>query len=424
MLRKRGNFLELVDSIRGTRVTKKLKVDATKLFESMAYQIHVAIEHCHALEDGDELWIEVLGDVSIPGKSQTEVKNYSDELTDSHENFWNTLNNWLDPDFDHTQFVDLILLTTQPYSERTAFDGWNEMTINDRLKVLTDIHKSSEVRFTEAQRRKEEKKDERMPGEKEVSRPAEPSRTVRLQRIIMDDMKRDLLLELLPKIRIWTEQPGLNDRIAKYKKRYLKGILPSKHNDFLNDMFGFMTDAIKITEGWKFEVGEFDKKFADLTRRYMHGTVVFPIIDSNAIKDKAAKMDVSNDRYAQKLTEIGATKRDIILAAGDMLHAEKYLYELTKHFDTSQQEVDEYWDGELSRHLSKRKSAMIKFKKSSMEELKDESLAFYHERQGEAVTVFSRYNSTPATFRNGIYHLLADEEPEDTDDEFHWRLWE
>lgn len=430
MLIKRRNSLELLDSIRGTSVTKKLEFDATKLFESMAYQIHVAIERCHDLEDGDELLIEVLGDVSIPGKSQTEVKNYADPLTDSHENFWNTLNNWLNPKFDHTRFADLILLTTQSYGERTAFDGWNEMTVDDRLKALTDIHESSEDRFTEAQSRKteaqkqkDEKGDENLPAEKAAARTAEPSKTLRQQRAIMGEDKRGVLLALLPKISIRTKQPGLIDWIAKYKNRYLKAIIPNKQDDFVNDMFGFMTDSKKLTEGWRFEVGEFNRKFAELTRLYSHGTVIFPKIDSQAIKDKAKEMDVSNELYIQKLNEIGGNERDVAKATSNILHAKKYLFELTKHFDTPEQEVEEYFESELTRHHNKRSSAMLNFKGSLKEELKVKSLAFYYDRHGEAVTVFSHYNSTPTTFRDGIYHLLADEKPEDPDEEFHWRLW-
>ena len=68
-------------------MSTKLDFDATKLFEALKYQIHVAIDYCHTLEKNDVLWIEVCGDVTIEERDQIEVKNYSDELTDGHENF-------------------------------------------------------------------------------------------------------------------------------------------------------------------------------------------------------------------------------------------------------------------------------------------------------------------------------------------------
>ena len=39
--------------------------EARKLFEAIKYQIHVAIEYCHKLDDDQSLWIEVFGDVEI-----------------------------------------------------------------------------------------------------------------------------------------------------------------------------------------------------------------------------------------------------------------------------------------------------------------------------------------------------------------------
>lgn len=65
----------------------KLDFDATKLFEALKYQIHVAIDYCHTTEKHDVLWIEVFGDVTVAGRDQVEVKNYIEDLTDGHENF-------------------------------------------------------------------------------------------------------------------------------------------------------------------------------------------------------------------------------------------------------------------------------------------------------------------------------------------------
>lgn len=69
----------------------KLANDATKLLEAISYQLIVTLEYCHDLVEGQTLWIEVYGDVTVGGTSQVEVKNFVDDLTDGHINFWNTL---------------------------------------------------------------------------------------------------------------------------------------------------------------------------------------------------------------------------------------------------------------------------------------------------------------------------------------------
>ncbi|KXV75102.1 hypothetical protein AD953_08920 [Acetobacter malorum] len=91
------HFIYLIVTIKiGVIVDAKLDFDATKLFEALKYQIHVAIDYCHTLEKTDVLWIEAFGDVTVQGRDQIEVKEYKDNLTDGHENFWKTLNNWRD----------------------------------------------------------------------------------------------------------------------------------------------------------------------------------------------------------------------------------------------------------------------------------------------------------------------------------------
>ena len=51
-----------------------LPFDATLLFKALQYQLLVAVEYCYDLAPEECLWLEVMGDVTVPGKTQTEVK--------------------------------------------------------------------------------------------------------------------------------------------------------------------------------------------------------------------------------------------------------------------------------------------------------------------------------------------------------------
>lgn len=409
-------------------MSTKLDFDATKLFEALKYQIHVAIDYCHTLEKNDVLWIEVCGDVTIEERDQIEVKNYSDELTDGHENFWNTLNNWLKPDFHHQQYANLILLTTQAYGERASLKNWEEMGVNQRLSTLEAIHKSAEARFEKANQLNDESKNEqggeKTEGNTVKRKNIKPSKSLQLQRKVLAKDIRDSLLEALPKIKIITKQPDLLELLDRYKRRYLKGVMPHRMDSFLDDLFGFMTSALKITGYWKFTVDEFDKKFAELTARYLIGTLKFPSINSESVELEAANINVRARRFAMKLDEIGGDDELILEATADLLHAQQYIAEVIKDYTTSQKDIDDYCKNQLRMHRSSRLSAMCKCDAaSSPEELQRASCAFYGKRCAEAVTPFSTYDSTPVEFRNGIYHILADEEPRNPLSEFHWRLW-
>ncbi len=405
-------------------MNSKLDFDATKLSEALKYQIHVAIDYCHTLSKDDVLWIEVFGDVTVEGRDQVEVKDYSDSLTDSHENFWNTLNNWLKPDFHHQQYANLILLTTQAYGERASLKDWEQLDADQRLAALKAIHSAAEIRFEKAQQSKEAGDEPSDDDGGSGRKSAGPSKALKLQRKVLAKEMRDSLLEALTKVKIVTEQPDLLGLIARYKMHYLKSIHPHRMDDFLNDLFGFMTSAMKITEGWRFTTAEFDKKFAELTARYLIGTLKFPRLNSDEIEMEAVGMDVRHRPFAQKLDEIGGEEALILEATVDLLHAQKYISELIKDCTTSQEDVEDYSRNQLRMHRASRASIMRDCDATfTHAQLQKASCKFYDDRCALPPTDFSKYEFTPIELRNGIYHMLADEKSASPLREFHWRLW-
>ncbi|WP_020652670.1 hypothetical protein [Massilia niastensis] len=406
----------------------KLDFDATKLFEALKYQIHVAINYCHTLEKHDVLWIEVFGDVTVEGRDQVEIKDYGDSLTDGHENFWNTLNNWLKPDFRHQQYANLILLTTQAYGERASLKNWEQLDVHGRLAVLKTIHEAAEARFEKAKQSADNggsKPNDKASDDGKIERKSvNPSEVLKLQRKVLATNVRESLMEALSKVKIITDQPDLLGLISTYKMRYLKGIQPHRMDSFLDDLFGFMTSALKITGGWRFTAAEFDKKFAELTARYLIGSLKFPRLNSDDVEIEASRMDVRDRLYAIKLDEIGSDEEIILQATADLLHAQQYIAELIKDCTTAQEDIEDYSKNQLRMHRSSRSSFMRKCSSAwSHAELQKASCTFYDERCAEAAERFSTYDFTPIEFRNGIYHMLADEEPASPLKEFHWRLW-
>lgn len=74
------SLANLVSKI-GVAVNAKLDFDASKLYEALKYQIHVAIDYCHTLDKDDVLWIEVFGGVyGTRGDSQLIVMNRGDRI--------------------------------------------------------------------------------------------------------------------------------------------------------------------------------------------------------------------------------------------------------------------------------------------------------------------------------------------------------
>lgn len=389
----------------GVAVNEKLDFDATKLFIALKYQILVAMEYCHSLEDGESLWIEVFGDVTIADKKQIEVKYYADNLTDGHPNLWNTLNNWLKPDFGFRRYATLALLTTQSFGEDTSLKNWGGLTTEQRLQVLEGIRDASEARLTESGK-------------------ASASKCLELQRNVLARARRADLMDALPKIQIVTDQSSLMERIAQYKKQYLRPIMDHRSDDYMNDMFGFMTSPSFMTNGWQITSEAFTTKTRELTSRYMAGTVKFPKVDHEALARKASEMDIQTRRFAKKLSEIGADS-SILEATVDLLHLENYVEELIKDCMSSKSDIKDYTRNQYNSHISSWRSRLADCSSSpSVSDLHKKSQAFYFERRALQVERFCNYDHTPLEFRNGIYQMLADEEPGTRSQEFHWKLWE
>lgn len=409
----------------------KLDVDASKLFEALKYQIHVAINCCHCMDKSDVLWIEVFGDVTIEGRDQVEVKNYTDHLSDSHTNFWNTLHNWLKPEFQHQQYMNLILLTTQAYGERASLKDWESSDTAKRLEILEEIYAVSKARFEKSKSKSEKSNVDatnnilgQENAENSKQKPPQISESLKLLHKVMAADNRNSLLDALPKIKIITEQPNLLELIAQYKKAYLKPILVHRQDDVIDALFGFMTTANKVTEGWRITGVEFDKKFAELTAKHMIGTVKFPEIDSVELELAAATINVSSRPFAIKLNEIGSVEDTVLQATADMLHAQQYIKELINDCATSQDDIKKYSEKQLRLHQSKRSAEMYKCASGlARDDLKTASCAFYHGRCGESVDSFGNYDDTPVEFRNGIYHMLADQVTPNPIKVFYWRLW-
>ncbi len=105
------------------------------------YQMLIGLDRCFSLEDGQSVWFEKDGDVSLfapdaAQSTQTEVKNYAAPLTDHHENLWKPLKNWLAPEFNHNQYGVLVLHTTQAFGATTRLKDWNAQSAEQRLQVL------------------------------------------------------------------------------------------------------------------------------------------------------------------------------------------------------------------------------------------------------------------------------------------------
>lgn len=395
----------------------ELPFDATLLFKALQYQLLVAIEYCHDLAPNESMWIEVSGDVTVPGRTQAEVKHYTDNLTDSHANFWNTVKNWMHKNFSPTSFRSLVLLTTQEFGVQSELKGWNERTPAERLEVMENIFASS---CAAANKRAAKQEIKAAGNESETTK---PTKSLSLQQYVMDPVRRDKLMEVLERMHITIGAADLKQSIHNYQRRFLTMIRPSKCQQFMDDLLGFIWSYKLLSDGWQITQRDFSAKFTELTRQYIKHPDTFPQIDTTALKTTINVEQIKPMLFARKITEFDGEKY-LKKAALHRLVAETVISELLTDGVLFKPELDGYMQNHLVQHQFVRDRAMLDcFDLTSQVELKKKSESFYLERNSTDVAPFCGMDHTMIEFRNGIYHLLAGEESEDDDVQFHWRLW-
>lgn len=428
----------------GALPTAPLPFNATALFQALQYQLVVAIEYCHQLEPGQRLWIELLGDVTIEGSSQVEVKHFSDDLTDSHPNFWNTIKNWLHEDFPLNSYSRLTLLSTQGYGATTLLKEWNSSSAAERLAIMEKIvGRRTVVKVSASAKAAASPKNagieagtSELAGEaaatsndkithkvEDVSDPGKASKFQTLQTYVMAAERRDALMLVLERMQIITCAPRLQERIQQYITQHLKIIRPMRYEQYIADLLGFMWSPERLSRGWSIEYKEFADKITDLAKTYMRHPTYFPRVDTEAIKQCINIQEVKGMRFAQKIEEIGFSEH-LMRAALHRAVAEKTISEFVEDCTASKFDLDLYFDNTRGQHRNVRESAMHKCRRiQDSDTLKEMSQDFYLERLASNIDPFCGMDNTTPDFRNGVFHLLADDQPKDADDEFHWRLW-
>ena len=380
----------------------KLANNATRLLEAISYQLIVTLEYCHALSKGQTLWLEYYGDVTVSGEVQVEVKDFVEDLTDGHINFWNTLKNWMSPNFKQAKYSELILLTTQTYGASSKLRHWNQLTVQEKLDLLQGVLDQSEARNSAS-------------GDK-------PSRAVRAQRFAMAEERRQTLLDVIEKVHILTAEPDLVTRADRVKSVHCKGVHPDKHDDYFRAMMGFLIDPEKSRNGWKVTYEDFDLQIASLNALYGRHSRRFPIVDKSLFKDKVGEPSYSERLFVKKLHEIKYPTK-VPTAILEHMVAVHTISSEFQRFNLEKDDIDRYKEEQLNRHVSLRAAAMRKCRREPKEYWCDESKSFFDLRCGETPDKIPTFDDTSLDFRNGIWHMLADDEDEVDSEKLHWRLW-
>lgn len=224
------------------------------------YQILLGVEKCFELEEGDLIWFENDGDISLrsleQGKSlQIEGKLYdrNDALTDNHLNFWKTLYNWFEDSFQHEQYNYLILHTTQAIGKKSTLSGWNDKTPEEKFEVVQIIY---------GKRTEEEKANK------------DPKGVLKYQKYVCTRVERETLKNVLSKMVINDEANDLEELIHRLTKKLIG--IPTNNIDAYFDGFVGLIYRKMDKDKWSVNGTEVRERLEQLTSHYRKGNFTFP----------------------------------------------------------------------------------------------------------------------------------------------------
>lgn len=355
------------------------------------------------MSEGDKVLIEELGDVTVEGKVQIEVKHFSEDLTDSDVNLWKTLYNWLKDDFDPIPYKYLILHTTQRFSKEASIAGWNGKSAESRLKTLRAIKRGAEKRFKEKKIIKK--------GEGKT-----PSKSLKFQRFVLAPKRRTKLEIILRKFFIDVESPESEQLYKEIQEKYIKGILDNKREDFLNALIGFVEKPHEgFKKRWEITYEDFDKKVGDLIKVYCRETRIFPqkyLVDGYVNKDNMD--EYSSYLFVRKIRDI--EYEDVLVEAVNDYHAtSETIKNEFSSYDIDHTFLDNYTRDVIKVFTGKHRGAKLRCNDAIVD-----SQIFYDSIINSPNVSMEGFDITPMPFYNGTIHMVLD----DKDTKLKWRLVE
>ncbi len=358
----------------------KLKHDATDSISGVLYQFYIALDYCFNLKTNETLFIEKYGDITISQSKQIEVKKYKEALTDSHENIWKTLNNWLQDEFNPSNYKELILLTTQSFGNNSTFKGWNDKTIEQKQQVLNnigDLYKEKTTKSTEKEK---------------------------LILTVLSDSNSQKLKTILEKFVILDCSLRGEDYWEAMKDTRSAHIPIQNRDKYMNALLGFIIAPETVnSNGWEISYNGFAAQTKMLSEQYSAITKIFPLINCNITNEDISSK--SQHLFVKKIKDI-CYDEVIGEAISDYIKTSQLILTELSSYSISKSSYEAYEDDLNSFYQSKYRLAS----RNGTGDTEKDSQNFYDEIALSATQNFLNFNNTPYFFRNGTLHNMANNE--------------
>lgn len=365
---------------------KKLSFDSTSSIKGVLFQFLIALERCFEMQEGQSVYIETYGDVSILGKlsdsKQIESKLYKRNLTDLDKNVWKSIYNWIREDFPVDTFSSLILLTTQKVPIDSAWLNWNGKNPSERMDVLRNIKKSFDSR-------KRKNKD-----------------LATYMNVIFDVQNATRLLQISKMLYIDSISMDGRQYHKFLQEKYGKSVPNIQKGKYINHMFGYILTPDIVNQNWRITYNDFAKEVEEVTKTLVENTAVFPTkVKLADIKDS----DYDGYAFVEKIKDIKYGDDVISEAIDDYVHTASMIQQELEKSETKKKSLLQYEENLKGSYTTKYRKASRNYNDG---ERIAKSQDFYDDMTGSSDLTFHNYNNVDLYFHNGMLHMMINEKDE------------
>lgn len=308
------------------------------------------------------------------------------------ECFWKTLGNWLDDKFTESDYNALILITTQVLSRHSRLFVWNNSSLDERLEILSSIISKDDETY--------KKKIEEYKNKKELDKEAKEPRLNKHIEKIRKEFGSKKLSKVVDKLVIIDSSPLFESKYSDICDIYGKGVLRRNVKAFINSQLGYIISPVSTEKNWEITYDDFADEVRNLTQIYASGSRVFP-------SPKESTMSIStheNHIFVDKIHDIGYST-EIDTACTDYANSLSIINdsfssgELKNRYEGYLHEVNSNFDRLYKRSVRRCTS-----------EVELDSQDFYDECHLFEAPVFSGYEATQKSFRNGVLHIQMNDD--------------
>ena len=361
---------------------QKLSNDASQKVKGFIYQFLIALEKCFEMREGQSVYIECHGDVSVEGTEeaeQTEVKYYKKQLTDLDSNVWKTIANWSDLEFEIDKYESLVLLTTQKIGETSKWNNWNIKPFAERKSIVKALHKEF---LAKTKKGKDLKK---------------------VMEVIFACENESRLDTILTKMSLDTQNLDAEGYYSKLCEQYTKHLPNMRKREYIQNLYGYIIDPHLAEGKWVVQYADFSLECLRISQKLIDNTVVFP--------EKRNLSDIPMNQYqtSKFVIKIQDIQHDDVVteAVEDYVNAGMIIQD---EFEESPTIMTSYkrFENELERTY--KGQYRIACRNCKQEEIIKDSQNFY-----DYITVtkingrIHTYSDVPLDFQNGVMQILAEE---------------